>query len=360
MEYIIILLLSILIILVIYLITKINKNKENNTNVVEKLGKLETTLTKDIGDFKYDFSKIITNDFNTLNTNITDNLIKINDKVNERLDINFDKTNKTFSNILERLSKIDEAQKKIDSLSSDIVSLQSVLTDKKTRGIFGEVNLSYILSNVFGSKNDKIYELQHKFPNGYIVDAILYAPEPLGTIGIDSKFPLENYQKMTDKTISLELRNMYEKNFKLDVKKHIDAISSKYIIPSITANQAIMFLPAEAIFAEINAYHSDLLEYAYNKRVWITSPTTLMSTLSIINMILKNMERDKYAKVIHLELNRLSEEFSKYRLRWDKLSRSIDTVTKDVKDINITTEKITKRFESINSVDLDKIVDKHD
>lgn len=360
MEYIIILLLSILIILVIYLITKINKNKENNTNVVERLGKLETTLTKDIGDFKYDFSKIITNDFNTLNTNITNNLIKINDKVNERLDINFDKTNKTFSNILERLSKIDEAQKKIDSLSSDIVSLQSVLTDKKTRGIFGEVNLSYILSNVFGPKNDKIYELQHKFPNGYIVDAILYAPEPLGTIGIDSKFPLENYQKMTDKTISLELRNMYEKNFKLDVKKHIDAISSKYIIPSITANQAIMFLPAEAIFAEINAYHSDLLEYAYNKRVWITSPTTLMSTLSIINMILKNMERDKYANVIHLELNRLSEEFSKYRLRWDKLSRSIDTVTKDVKDINITTEKITKRFESINSVDLDKIVDKND
>ena len=256
MDYIIIGLLSVVIILLIVVI--VSKKRNNNSDIVERLGKMETKLTKDILDFKYDFSKIITNDFNTLNTNITDNLIKINDKVNERLDINFDKTNKTFSNILERLSKIDEAQKKIDSLSSDIVSLQSVLTDKKTRGIFGEVNLSYILSNVFGTKNDKIYELQHKFPNGYIVDAILYAPEPLGTIGIDSKFPLENYQKMTDKTISLELRNMYEKNFKLDVKKHIDAISSKYIIPSITANQAIMFLPAEAIFAEINAYHSDL------------------------------------------------------------------------------------------------------
>ena len=116
-----------------------------------------------------------------------------------------------------------------------------------------------------------------------------------------------------------------------------------------------MFLPAEAIFAEINAYHNDLLNYAYQKKVWITSPTTLMSTLSVISMILKNMERDKYAKVIHNELNKLSIEFDKYKLRWDKLSRSIDTVTKDVKDINITTDKISKRFQAINGVNLEEI-----
>ena len=116
-----------------------------------------------------------------------------------------------------------------------------------------------------------------------------------------------------------------------------------------------MFLPAEAIFAEINAYHPELLKYSYEKKVWLTSPTTLMSTLTIIQMILKNIERDKYAQVIHLELNKLSREFMKYRERWDKLTRSIDTVTKDIKDINITTEKITKRFDSINSVDLDLI-----
>ena len=113
-----------------------------------------------------------------------------------------------------------------------------------------------------------------------------------------------------------------------------------------------MFLPAEAIFAEINAYHPELLKYSYEKRVWITGPTTLMSTLTIIQVILKNMERDKYAQVIHVELNKLSKEFMKYRERWDKLSRSIDTVTKDIKDINITTEKITKIFDSMNSVDV--------
>ena len=267
-------------------------------------------------------------------------------------DENFDKTNKTFTSVLERLSKIDEAQKKIDSLSTDIVSLQSVLTDKKTRGIFGEVNLNYILTSVFGEKNDKIYEIQYKLSNGSVADSILHAPAPLGNICIDSKFPLENYERMTNKTLSKEQRDVAIKLFKEDVKRHISAISSKYIIPGETAEQAILFLPAEAIFAEINAYHPDLLKEAYNKHVWITSPTTLMSTLTTIYMIIKNMERDKYAKIIQDELKKLSMEFDRYRDRWDKLSKSIDTVNKEVKDIHVTTEKITKRFDSINKVEI--------
>ena len=350
MEYVVLSLLILLIILIIILIIK----STGSNSIVEKLGKFETDITKEIGDFKVDFSKDLRNDFEKLNEKIEKKLLLINDKVNERIDQNFEKTNKTFHSILERISKIDEAQKKIDSLSTEIISLQSVLTDKKTRGIFGEVNLNYILSSVFGEKNDRIYRLQYKLDNGFIADSVVFAPEPLGTIVIDSKFPLENYQRMTDKSISKEERNIAEKMFKNDVKKHIDAISSKYIIPGITTEEAIMFLPAEAIFAEINAYHPDLLNYAYSKRVWITSPTTLMSTMTIIQMILKNMERDKYAKVIHEELNKLGIEFNKYKLRWDKLSRSIDTVTKDVKDIHITTEKITKRFDSINSVNIEK------
>ena len=351
MEYVIISLLGVLIILVIILIIMNRKKNDNKVDVIEKLGKFETTMTKDISDFQIKFSKDLRDDFDKLNDKIDNRLENINDRVNERLDVNFEKTNKTFSNILERLSKIDEAQKKIDGLSTEIVSLQSVLTDKKTRGIFGEINLNYILSSVFGENNKNIYDIQHTMSNGFIADAILYAPEPLGTICIDSKFPLENYQKMTDKSLDVTERNTASKLFKTDVKKHIDAISSKYIIRGETTDQAIMFLPAEAIFAEINAYHQDLLTYAYEKRVWITSPTTMMSTLSIISMILKNIERDKYAKVIHLELNKLSDEFDKYKVRWDKLTKSIDTVSKDVKDINITTDKITKRFQAINGVD---------
>src|SRR5574344_1480269 len=351
LEYIIIGLLIIVIVLLIILLSKIN----NNDDLTERLGHFEANINKEIGDFKFGFSKDLHGDFDKLNDSLEKRLMLINDKVNERLDVNFEKTNKTFMNVLERLSKIDEAQKKIDGLSTEIVSLQSVLTDKKTRGIFGEVNLNYILTSIFGENNQKIYDIQHHMSNGFIADAILYAPEPLGTICIDSKFPLENYQKMTDKTLSSTERDNATKLFKIDVKKHIDAISSKYIILGETSDQAIMFLPEEAIFAEINAYHSDLLQYAYNKKVWITSPTTLMSTLSIIQMIIKNMERDKYAQVIHMELNHLSEEFAKYKVRWDKLTRSIDTVSKDVKDINITTDKITKRFEAINGVDIDSI-----
>ena len=345
-NYIIIGLLVVILILVVISITK----NINEAHITERLGKLEVELTKSLGELQNSLTK----DFNELSEKQDKRLIMMNEKVNERLDQNFEKTNKTFTSVLERLSKIDEAQKKIDSLSTDIVSLQGILTDKKTRGIFGEVNLKHVLSSVFGEKNDSIYKLQYPMPNGTIVDSILFAPSPLGTIGIDSKFPLENYRNMVDKRFSNAEREKYEKLFKMDVKKHIDAISEKYIIPGVTTDQAIMFLPAEAIFAEINAYHSDIIDYAYKKRVWITSPTTLISTLTVIQMIIKNMERDKYTSIIHEELNKLGVEFNRYRDRWDKLSRSIETVSKDVNDIHTTTEKITKRFDSISRVDIDK------
>jgi DNA recombination protein RmuC len=356
MEYI---MLGLLIIIVILLVVIIFRRNTNN-QLDDKINKLEIRMIKEIGEFKTDFSRSLTDDFNNQTERLDNRLRLINDKVNERLDENFEKTNKTFANVLERLSKIDEAQKKIDTLSGDIVSLQSVLTDKKTRGIFGEVNLEHILANVFGINNTKLYQMQYTFENGTIADSVLFTPEPLGTIAIDSKFPLEHYQMMVDKNNSLEVRNNAEKLFKTDMKKHIDAISSKYIIPGVTSDQAILFLPAEAIFAEVNAYHTELLEYAYKKRVWITSPTTLISTLTTIQIMLKNIERDKFTKIIHNELRLLDEEFKRYKDRWDKLYRSIETVSKDVKDIHTTTDKITKRFNSINQVEVETLLDKTD
>ena len=355
-DYIIIGLLVIVIIFLIVLLVR----KNNNNDFMERLGHFEANINKEIGSFKYEFSKGLSKDFEVLNERIEKRLMLINDKVNERLDQNFEKSNKTFMSVLERLSKIDEAQKKIESLSGEIVSLQSVLTDKKTRGTFGEVNLEYILNNAFGSNKNGIYETQHKFSNGYIVDAILYAPSPLGTIGIDSKFPLENYQRMTDKNRTKEEREQAEKLFVMDVKKHINDISEKYIIPGETTEEAIMFLPAEALFAEINAYHPELLNYAYSKKVWVAGPTTLISTLSIISMILKNMERDKYSKVIHEELTKLSVDFTRYKDRWEKLAKNVKSVNQSIDELHITSEKISKRFDSINSVDIDKLVNDKD
>ena len=351
MDYIII---GLLVVLIILTVISLFKNI-NESNITERLGKLEVSMMKEMGNFKNDLSRDLNDDFTKLNEGVEKRLLLINDKVNERLDQNFEKTNKTFQNVIERLSRIDEAQKKIDNLSGDIISLQSILTDKKTRGIYGEVNLKHILVSVFGERNDNIYRLQYTFSTGVIADSVLFAPEPLGTICIDSKFPLEHYQAMVDKRLTSEMRDKYEKMFRMDMKKHIDAIADKYIISGETSNQAILFLPAEAIFAEINAYHTDIINYAYRKHVWITSPTTLVSTLTVIEMIIKNIERDKYTRVIHEELNKLGLEFSRYKERWDKLARSIQTVNKDVENVYITTDKITKKFESINRVDVNKL-----
>ena len=355
MEYVVLGLLVVIIILMIIILIKVFKKKDSkeNLDMIERLSRFEVNVTKDLSEFKSGLTK----DFMELSEKQDKRLLEMNEKVNERLDENFEKANKTFINVLERLSKIDEAQKKIDMLSKDIVSLQGILTDKKTRGIFGEVNLKHILVSVFGENNKNVYSLQHKFKTGDIADCVLFAPEPLGTIAIDSKFPLENYRHMVDKNLSQNERESFEKLFKADVKKHIDAISSKYIIPGVTSDQAIMFLPAEAIFAEINAYHEDIIDYAYKKKVWITSPTTLISTLTVIEMLLKNIERDKYTSIIHEELNKLGIEFNRYKDRWDKLSRSIDTVSRDVNEIHTTTEKITKRFDSISRVDIDKRIE---
>ena len=348
MDYIIIGLLIVnLILLVISLMKNINERE-----ITTRLQTLEINTMKELQSFKDDLNKSLHSDFEHLNEQVEKRLLAVNEQVNLRLDQNFEKTNKTFTNVIERLSKIDEAQKKIDILSSDIISLQSILTDKKTRGIYGEVHLKHLISNIFGEKNDTIYRLQYPLPNGTVVDCILFAPSPLGTIGIDSKFPLEHYQKMVDRKLSKEERLIAEKQFKLDVKKHIDAIADKYIIEGVTSRQAIMFLPAEAIFAEINAYHQDLVDYAYRRRVFITSPTTLISTLTVIQMIIKNMEKDKYTSIIHEELNKLGLEFARYKERWDKLSKSIQTVNKDVENVSITTDKISKKFTSINQVDI--------
>lgn len=351
MEYIIVVIGIINLVILILLLTK----KNDNSDMTERLGRFEVNINKDINDFKSNLTKDINNDFSNLNEKIETRLNVINDRVNERLDQNFEKTNKTFTSVLERLSKIDEAQKKIETLSSDIVSLQSILTDKKSRGIFGEVNLKHILVSVFGENNDSIYKLQCTLPNGTIADSVLYAPDPLGTIAIDSKFPLENYRMMVDKNNDKTERGMYEKQFKADVKKHIDAIASKYIIDGVTSDQAIMFLPAEAIFAELNAYHSDIIEYSYKKKVWICSPTTLISTLTVVQMVIKNIERDKYTSIIHEELNKLGIEFSRYKDRWDKLAKSIQTVNKDVESVHITTEKIASKFNIINQVEVEKL-----
>ena len=314
-------------------------------------------LTLNINRFKDEFKKSVNDDFEALNRKIEERLDLMNAKVEERLAKGFEETTKTFGSVLERLGKIDEAQKKIEALSSNVVSLQDILTDKKSRGIFGEVQLYQILASVFGEKNDRTYQKQYKLSNNTMVDVMLFTPEPIGNIAIDSKFPLENYRKMYDSELTNEERINARKEFVGNLKKHIDDISEKYIIRNETSDQAIMFLPAEAIFAEINAYHTDVIDYAYRKNVRIASPTTLVSVLTTIQMILTNIEREKYASVIQEELGKLHEEFGRYEKRWKALEKDIEKVTKDVKEITTTSNKISKRFTEISNVNMIKQIE---
>ena len=219
-DYIIIAGIVIIIVLVIIAIIK----NVNEAKITERLGKLETNTIKELSNFQLELVKNMNSEFDKTNKMLEERLMLMNEKVNDRLDQNFNKTNKTFTSILERLSKIDEAQKKIDNLGADIVSLQSILTDKKTRGIFGEVNLNHILVSIFGEKNDKIYRTQYTFNNGTIADAVIFAPKPLGTIAVDSKFPLENYRQMVDKNKSKlfsrkKIQNRCKKTYRCNRRK---------------------------------------------------------------------------------------------------------------------------------------------
>jgi len=329
-------------------------NTELRLSLAESIGKTEKETNKDLFEFKEALNKQILGNFENLNTKIEQQMERINKKVEIRLDEGFNKTNKTFTNIVERLTKIDQAQKNIEKLSGEVVSLQDVLTDKKTRGTFGEVQLNNILSSIFGDEKerDSIYQTQATLSNGTKVDALLHLADPMGDLAIDSKFPLENYRRMNDKELTETEKVLAKRKFKVDIKKHVDDIATKYIIPAETSDQAVMFVPAEAIFAEIHAYHPDLVDYAQGKRVWIASPTTIMSLLTTVQVLLYNAKRDEQSKVIQEELIKLGNEFKRYSTRWEKLSKNIKTVNNSVDDISKTSVKIGKRFDAISKVQL--------
>lgn len=328
-----------------------------NEKLTQEMVGMNTKMTVELVGMKEKMAQELVVMNEKITKSMQEKLNEISDRVRENLDQGFKKTNETFTSVIERLAKIDEAQKKIESLSTNVVSLQDILTDKKSRGIFGEVQLNQILNSVFGDKNDKVYKIQHKLSNGTICDSILFLPEPTGSIVVDSKFPLENFRRMFDLAFTDLERREFAKDFKINLKKHIDDISNKYIIAGETTDQAILFLPAEAIFAEIYAYHSDIIEYAQNKKVWLTSPTTFMAMITTIQVVIQNIERSKYTNVIHQELNKLADEFGRYKKRWDNLASHIETVSKDVKDIHTTTEKITNRFSQISEVKIDNLLE---
>tara|TARA_R110001592_G_scaffold78782_1_gene236100 strand:- start:4326 stop:5651 length:1326 start_codon:yes stop_codon:yes gene_type:complete len=283
-------------------------------------------------------------------TNATDKrLQEISGQVEKRLSEGFEKTTKTFSDILQRLALIDDAQKKITELSTNVVSLQEVLNDKRSRGAFGEVQLSGLIRNVLPEQS---FKLQHTLSNGKIADCVLFLPEPTGNVVVDAKFPLESYRKMMDFELAESDRKTAQRQFKIDIKKHINDISGKYLIDNETADGAIMFIPAEAVFAEIHGHQSDLVDYANKKRVWLVSPTTLMAILTTARSVLKDEATRKQVHIIQAHLSDLAQDFDRFKGRFANLAKHIDQAAVDVKQIHTSADKITNRFEKIEQVDL--------
>ncbi len=277
-------------------------------------------------------------------------LESLSGQVEKRLSEGFEKTTATFSDILKRLALIDEAQKKITELSSNVVSLQEVLSDKRSRGAFGEVQLTQLVRNVMPEAN---FALQYTLSNGNRVDCILFLPDPTGNVAIDSKFPLESYRRMTDVTLGEAERNTAERQFKQDVKKHIQDIASKYIVSGETSDGAVMFIPAEAVFTEIQSHHPDLVEQAHAVNVWMVSPTTMWATLNTARAVLKDAATREQVHIIQEHLGYLSKDFDRFRKRMDDLAKHIEQAHRDVENVNTSARKITSRFEKIEKVELE-------
>ncbi len=286
---------------------------------------------------------------NELTSATKSQLTEISGQVEKRLTEGFDKTTKTFSDILQRLALIDDAQKKITELSTNVVSLQEVLADKRSRGAFGEVQLNSLIRNVLPEQS---FSFQHTLSNGKIADCILFLPKPTGDVVIDAKFPLESYRKMADNELAESERKQALRQFKIDIKKHINDISDKYLINNETADGAIMFIPAEAIFAEIHGHQSDLVEYANKRRVWLTSPTTLMAILTTARSVLKDEATRQQIHIIQAHLSDLAQDFNRFKGRFANLAKHIDQAATDVKQIHTSANKISSRFEKIEQVEL--------
>jgi len=321
-NLIIVLLLAVIIIYLMFL------QKSALTDKLQELGKQVENLTA------------------TTETRIKE----INNQVEQRLAQGFEKTTETFTDIIKRLALIDAAQKQINNLSNNVMSLQEILNDKRSRGTFGEVQLSALIRNVIPEQH---FAFQHTLTNGKRADCMLFLPEPTGNIVIDAKFPLENFRVLVDPTTQEFERRQAEQQFKLDVRKHIQDIAEKYIVPGETADGAMMFIPAEAVFAEIHSHYSELVDFAHRAKVWLVSPTTMMAVLTTARAVLKDAATRKQVHIIQQHLHSLASDFERFQLRMDKLAQHIAQAHSDIDQIQISAKKITSRFGQIEQVELE-------
>ena len=325
---------------------------EEITKVMEQSQKSNELNNEKLERFQAGITESLNKRFDALNKQIDDKLIEINKKVDEKLAEGFKSTGETMAQVRERLQAIDAAQKNIEKLSSDVVSLKSVLEGNQTRGQYGEYQLSMVLHSVFGDTTGCYQEqfTMKKVKDGDDVraDAVVFMPEPNKMICIDSKFPFQDYQRIFETDIQEE-KDRLTKEFGNAVKKHITVIKDKYIVEGKTAPEALMFIPNDGVFAFIHHNLEDVVEYARSKKVILTSPSTLPAILVTINMVRIEVERSKNAEEINRHLQRLAKDFEMFGREWDKFSNALEQTGKRREELDHRVGRITNKFQAINT-----------
>jgi DNA recombination protein RmuC len=272
-------------------------------------------------------------------------------QMNENLQGSARRTAHSLGELQQRLTAIDKAQDNITKLSGDVLSLQDILSNKQTRGAFGEIQLNDIVSKALPSDS---YSLQATLSNGRRADCLIHLPNPPGPIAIDSKFPLEPYEALRNATSDWEL-NEAARQLRTAVKKHIKDISEKYILEGETADGALMFLPSEAVYAELHANFPELVREGFSARVWIVSPTTCMATLNTMRAILKDARMREQAGAIRRELGLLYQDVDRLGTRVENLDRHFTQAAKDITEIKISADKAGKRARRLDNFDFEEI-----
>ena len=272
-------------------------------------------------------------------------------QMNENLQGSARRTAHSLGELQQRLTAIDKAQENITKLSGDVLSLQDILSNKQTRGAFGEIQLNDIVSKALPSDS---YTLQATLSNARRADCLIHLPNPPGPIVIDSKFPLEPYEALRNAKTDWEL-NEAARQLRTAVKKHIKDISEKYIIEGETADGALMFLPSEAVYAELHANFSELVREGFTARVWIVSPTTCMATLNTMRAILKDARMREQAGAIRRELGLLYQDVDRLGTRVENLDRHFAQAAKDITEIKISADKAGKRARRLDNFDFEEI-----
>ncbi len=331
---------------------------EGMNKLTKEFGTNTEKNQQNLNHFQAEISEYLQKRIDSLNKQMEDKIAQLDKKVEDKLKENFKGTSEAMSQVRERLQAIDDAQKQMEGLGKEVVALKTVLEGNQSRGQYGEYQLSMVLNQVFGDTTG-CYEEQYtmkKVRDGDDVraDAVVFMPEPNKMIAIDSKFPFQDYARLFDAETQEE-KETYKREFANAVKKHITVIKDKYIVEGKTAPEALMFIPNDGVFAYIHHELQDVVDYAREKKVILTSPSTLPPILVTINMVRIEVERAKNAQIISKNLARLGKDFEMFAREWETLSGRLELASKAREQLDSRVSKITTKFEGIKASDISEI-----